>query len=179
MKTINKSSLFALVWMAAVVVVKAQIVTVCTPEHLAQVRNEQLAASIKVVSVATQQQQTYYQQLATYWQQIDKDNQQKAKDAQQLAKDQQQAAKDAQQIAYDKVLAERTAALNTCGTRYDELLTFIEAIYPYVPDTSPIKVELYKIHTNRSGQADGTNPGGQTHNINGFDNPAWTILTNK
>lgn len=41
---------------------------------------------------------------------------------------------------------------------------------PVPPIPAPPKDD--KEHTNHSGQADGTNPGGQTHNQNGFDNPS-------
>jgi hypothetical protein len=146
--------------------------------------NQNLANKVVVVNTATQQQQCYYQQLATYWQQKDKDNQQKAKDLQQLAKDQQQKDKDAQQIAYDKVLAERAACLNTVNSGYDEVVAFIEVILPQIPDTcadpkvKTLKEDLKKVHTNRSGGGDGTNPGGHG-NINGFDNPGYVIARTK
>lgn len=153
-----------------------QIMTVCTPEQLKAVENRRLAASVSVVNTQTQQLQCYYQQLATYWQQIDKDNQQKAKDLQQIAKDKQQIETEARQIATDKVLAERAACLNTVGSGYDEVLALIEVILPYVGDCSiTLRNELKAIHYNRSGHMDGTNPGGQTHNIRGFDNPGFVI----
>lgn len=155
----------------------AQVNVPCLTMEQAQAKyNQDMAAKIVVINTQTQQLQTYYQQLATYWQQKDKDNQQKAKDIQQAAKDAQQKAKDAQQLETDRTLAERAACLNTAGSGYDETLRFIEVILPYVGDCSPVlKEDLKKIHTNRSGQADGTNPGGQTQNIRGFDNPAYTI----
>ncbi len=160
--------------------VHADVVSPCLTMEQSQAKyNQDMANKIAVVNTSTQQTQCYYQQLATYWQQRDKDNQQKAKDLQQIAKDKQQMDKDAQQMAYDKVLAERAANLNsvTPGTGYDEVLVFIEAITPYVGTCSPTLMnELKIIHTNRSGQADGTNPGGQTHNIRGFDNPSYTIV---
>lgn len=138
--------------------------------------NQSLANKIVVINTSTQQLQTYYQQLATYYQQLDKTNQQLAKDQQQRQKDIQQAQKDEQQIAADNVLAERLAALQLPTQKYDELVAFIEVLMPLLGQCSTeVKLELVRIHTNRSGQADGTNPGGQTHNINGFDNPGWII----
>lgn len=165
-----------LVMLSFALTTSGQVCTPClTMEQTNAQYNQNLANKVVVVNTATQQQQCYYQQLATYWQQKDKDNQQKAKDIQQLAKDQQQKDKDAQQIAMDKTLAEKAACLCTPNSGYDEVLRFIEVIMPYVPDTSPLKPELKTIHTNRSGQADFTNPGGQTHNLLGFDNPSYTI----
>lgn len=156
---------------------EAQVMTACLTMEESQAQyNRNKANSIVVTSTATQQLQCYHQQLATYWQQKHKDNQQIAKDLQQLAKDKQQMEKDAQQIATDKVLAERAACLATQNTGYDEVVSFIEVILPYVGDCSvQLRNELKAIHYNRSGHADGTNPGGQTHNIRGFDNPAWVI----
>lgn len=154
---------------------QTQIMTVCTPEQLKAVENRRLAASVSVVNTQTQQLQCYYQQLATYWQQVDKDNQQKAKDLQQIAKDKQQLETDARQVATDKVLAERAACLNTQGSGYDEVVAFIECLLPYIPDNCSAKAEMKIIHYNRSGHADGTNPGGQTRNIRGFDNPGYVI----
>lgn len=158
----------------------AQVMTTCLTMEQSQAQyNQQKANSIQVVNTATQQQQTYYQQLATYWQQRDKDNQQKAKDLQQIAKDQQQKDTDARQVAADRVLAERTACLNAAagsGYGYDEVVAFIEAISPYADCSPLLKAELKRIKTNRSGHVDGTNPGGQTSNIRGFDNPSWVIV---
>lgn len=130
--------------------------------------NRSKAASITVVNTSTQQLQCYYQQLATYWQQLDKSNQQ-------LAKDKQQIEKDIQQIATDKQLAEKIRCLNTCGTKYDELTAFINVILPKLGECNLVlKEDLKKIHTNRSGGGDGTNPGGGG-NIRGFDNPGYLI----
>lgn len=170
-------ALLAMTVLAFVVSVSsAQVMTPClTMEQTNAKHNQDKANAIVVRDTASQQLQCYYQQLATYWQQKHKDNQQIAKDIQQLAKDKQQLEKDAQQVAADKVLAERAACLNTTGYAYDELVAFIEVILPYIPDTNPVKADLKKIHTNRSGHADGTNPGGQTQNIRGFDNPGFVI----
>lgn len=130
--------------------------------------NRSKAASITVVNTQTQQLQCYYQQLATYYQQLDKDNQQKAKDAQQIAKD-------IQQINTDKQLAERTKCLNTCGTKYDELTAFINVILPKLGECNLVlKEDLKKIHTNRSGGGDLTNPGSHG-NILGFSNPGFIL----
>lgn len=147
-----------------------------TMEEQQAAYNRKLAAGIVVVNTSSQQLQCHYNQLATYWQQLHKDNQQRAKDAQQIAKDIQQAAKDKQQIETDAVLAEKIEALNASGTSYDELLAFIEVLLPKLGTCdADLKLELNRIHTNRSGHADGTSPGGQTHNINGFDNPGFLI----
>lgn len=157
---------------------EAQVMTPClTMEQTNAKHNQDKANAIAVRDTSSQQLQCYYQQLATYWQQRHKDNQQIAKDIQQAAKDKQQKDKDAQQVATDAVLAERAACLNThtTNTGYDEVVAFIEVILPYIPETCEIKTDLKKIHTNRSGHADGTNPGGQTQNIRGFDNPGYTI----
>lgn len=170
-----KLKLIAMLVLVSGVSSYAQIMTVCSPEQLKAAENRRLAAQITVINTATQQQQCYYQQLATYYQQLDKDNQQKAKDLQQIAKDKQQMDTDARQLATDRVLAERAACLNTVGSGYDEVVAFIECLMPYVPDNCPAKAEMKIIHYNRSGQADGTNPGGQTHNIRGFDNPGYVI----
>lgn len=136
--------------------------------------NRSKAAQIVVRDTASQQLQCYYQQLATYYQQLDKDNQQKAKDLQQIAKDKQQVAKDLQQIETDRLLCEKLQIINDPTQCFDELDEFLCTIIPLIPDScKEVKDEFKRIHTNRSGQADGTNPGGQTHNINGFDNPAY------
>lgn len=156
----------------------AQVMVPClTMEQTNAKHNQDKANATVVRDTASQQLQCYYQQLATYWQQKHKDNQQIAKDIQQAEKDKQQLAKDAQQVEADRILAERAACLNPCnvGTGYDEVLAFIEVILPYIPETCMIKPDLKRIKTNRSGQADGTNPGGQTHNIRGFDNPGYVI----
>lgn len=158
---------------------EAQVMTVCTPEQIAATNYRKQASAIVVRDTASQQLQTYYAQLATYYQQLDKDNQQKSKDIQQAAKDQQQIGKDAQQWECDKVLHAREAALNVEGENYDEVKAFIDCLIPILDQCGSnekvlsLKVEVKRIHTNRSGQADGTNPGGQTHNINGFDNPGF------
>lgn len=56
----------------------------------------------------------------------------------------------------------------------DELDRFLEVLIPFMEayPCEHIKQELIRVKTNRSGHMDGTNPGGQTHNINGFDNPS-------
>lgn len=140
--------------------------------------NQKMASGIVVVNTASQQLQCYYQQLATYWQQLDKTNQQLAKDRQQVEKDKQQVSKDLQQIQTDRILAEKMKALNECGCDYDEVVKFIEVIVPLLPECS-IKEEIKKVHTNRSGHADGTSPGGQTQNLNGFLNPGFLNKLNK
>lgn len=170
-----KTRLMLVLMTVFAVAVHAQVNTPCLTMEQTNAQNAQLKANAIVVRCTyTQQLQCHYQQLATYWQQIHKDNQQKAKDLQQIAKDKQQMEKDKQQIETDLVLSEKIYALNNANTGYDELLTFIEVILPYVGDCSEfLKKELKAIHTNRSGHADGTNPGGQTHNINGFDNPGY------
>lgn len=160
----------------SVLTVHAQVMVPClTMEETNAQHNQAKANAVVVKCTYTQQLQCHYQQLATYWQQKHKDNQQKAKDLQQIAKDKQQADKDAQQIATDLVLAEKIACLNTPNTGYDELLAFLEVIMPYLNCTPDLQKELKRIHTNRSGGGDSTNPGGQG-NIRGFDNPAWTII---
>ena len=153
----------------------AQVNTPCLTMEQTNAQNAQYKANCIVVrDTASQQMQCYWQQLATYWQQLHKDNQQKAKDLQQIAKDKQQMEKDKQQIETDLVLAERAEALNLGGT-YDELLAFIEVIFPYLGTCDEnLKKELTRIHTNRSGGGDGSNPGGGG-NINGFDNPHHVI----
>lgn len=153
--------------------VQGQVMVPClTMEQTNAQYNQQKANSIVVVNTSSQQLQCYYQQLATYWNQVHKDNQQKAKDIQQIAKDAQQVAKDLQQIQTDRILAEKLKALNECGCDYDEVVKLIEVIIPLLPEC-PVKEELKKVHTNRSGHADGTNPGGQTSNLNGFLNPGF------
>lgn len=144
--------------------VSAQAVAACqTMEQAQAAYNKSKATGIVVRDTYTQQLQTHYWQLGTYYQQLDKDNQQKAKDIQQINKD-------IQQIAKDKQLIEWEAALGVC----DELDRFLEVLIPFMDSHSSqhVKQELIRIHTNRSGHMDGTNPGGQTHNINGFDNPS-------
>lgn len=161
---------------------EAQVMTACLTMEQTQAKyNQDKANAIVVVNTSTQQMQCYHQQLATYWQQKHKENQQIAKDIQQVAKDKQQLEKDAQQVATDRVLAERAACLNTIGSTYDEVVCLIEVILPQIPDTctdpkvKTLKEDLKKVHTNRSGHADGTNPGGQTQNLNGFLNPHYVI----
>lgn len=155
-------------------VVNAQVMTPCLTMEQTQAQYNQSKANATVVrDTASQQLQCYYQQLATYWQQRDTENQQAQKDIQQKNKDIQQKEKDEQQKACDKALTCREVELqNLCSPGYDEVKAFIEALLPLLGncDTS-IKEELKRIHTNRSGHMDGTNPGGQTHNIRGFDNP--------
>lgn len=142
-----------------------------TMEQQQAAYNQKIASSITVTNTYSQQLQTYYQQLATYWQQKHKDNQQIAKDAQQKAKDAQQLAKDAQQAATDQALADRLAAMQVPAGEYDEVLSFIEAIFPLLGSCDvELKKELVRIHTNRSGGGDATNPGGGG-NLSGFDNP--------
>lgn len=133
--------------------------------------NRKLAAGIVVVNTSSQQLQCHYNQLATYWQQLHTSNQQKAKDEQQKNKDIQQVQKDQQQLASDKALAIREAELLDPSYGYDELNLFIEAILPLLGSCDEnLKTELNRIHTNRSGGGDLTNPGGGG-NLNGFDNP--------
>lgn len=174
-----KTKLMLVLMMVFTLSAYAQVNVPCLTMEQTNAQNAQYKANAIVVrDTASQQLQCHYQQLATYWQQLHKDNQQKAKDIQQIAKDKQQIAKDIQQIEADYILAERAAALNLGGT-YDELLAFIEIIFPYLGSCDEsLKKELTRIHTNRSGQNDGTNPGGQTGNINGFDNPGY-IIKNK
>lgn len=154
-----------------------QVMTPClTMEETQAAYNRSLASKVIVTNTASQQLQCHYSQLGTYWQQLHKTNQQNAKDIQQKNKDIQQAAKDAQQIASDLALAERLAALQLPTLKYDELVAFIEVLMPLLGTCSTeVKNELVRIHTNRSGHADGTSPGGQTHNIAGFDNPGYLV----
>lgn len=171
-----KKTLLSLVLLFGLAVnASAQGIAAClTMEQQQAAYNRSLAAKIIVTSTYTQQLQCHYNQLATYWQQTHTFNQQKAKDEQQRSKDLQQAQKDAQQIAADSALAARLAALEDPTQQYDELLAFIEVLMPMLGDCSTdVKNELARIHHNRSGHMDGTNPGGQTHNINGFDNPGF------
>lgn len=166
-------------------VVSAQVFGVNCPtlEEQQAAYNRKLAAGIVVINTSTQQLQCHYSQLATYYQQLHKDNQQKAKDIQQIAKDAQQVAKDKQQMEKDAqlyewegILSEKATALNVSTEKFDELKVFLEVIIPRLGDCTPeLKKELTRIHTNRSGHMDGTNPGGQDQNINGFDNPHHVI----
>lgn len=153
--------------LALVTSVNAQVFgTDCpTIEQQQEAYNKKKAQAIAVKDTYTQQLQCHYWQLGVYFQQLDKTNQQKAKDEQQAQKDIQQAQKDAQQVARD-------AQLNAWVID-DELTRFLDVVIPLMENMSchDIKEEFLRIHTNRSGHADGTNPGGQTHNINGFDNP--------
>lgn len=137
-------------------------VTNCpTIEQQQAAYNRSKANAIVVTNTYTQQLQTYYAQLATYYQQLDKDNQQKAKDAQQIDKDIQQLAKDQQQAAF-------SYSLPVCD-ELDQFLVVVTPLLGTVPCES-IREEFIRIHANRSGGGDGTNPGGHG-NINGFDNP--------
>lgn len=147
--------------------------TCSTLEQQQAAYNRTKASQIVVRDTASQQLQCYYQQLATYYQQLDKDNQQKAKDAQQIAKDAQQVGKDLQQIQTDKILCEKLKLLDDPLDNYDELDTFIQIILPMIGNCSPVlKDECQKIHNNRSGGGDGTNPGAHG-NLQGFDNPGY------
>lgn len=134
--------------------------------------NRKLAAGIVVVNTSSQQLQCHYNQLATYWQQRDTANQQAAKDLQQKNKDLQQIQKDEQQKATDKALTLRMVELENIDSEgYDEVKLFIEAVLPLLGSCdAQLKEELNRIHTNRSGGGDLTNPGGGG-NLRGFDNP--------
>lgn len=87
-----------------------------TMEQTQAQHNHKMAAGVKVVNAATQQQQTHFAQLATYWNQKEKDNQQKSKDAQQIAKD-------IQQLAADKALLAREAAVTAKESKVAALPT--------------------------------------------------------
>lgn len=156
---------------------QGQVMVPCLTMEQTQAQfNQQKANSIAVRDTASQQLQCHYAQLSCYWNQREKDNQQKLKDSQQISKDIQQKLKDEQQKMTDLALAERLAALQIPNEKYDELVAFIAAIMPLLGNCSTdVKNELARIHNNRSGHADGTNPGGQTHNIRGFDNPGFVI----
>lgn len=140
--------------------------------------NRSLASKVIVTNTASQQLQCHYNQLATYFQQLHTSKQQAAKDLQQKNKDIQQASKDTQQLETDAILAEKIASLNIANSHYDELVAFIEVLIPLLGSCDPaLKADLTRVHTNRSGHADGTSPGGQTSNLNGFLNPGYLIIT--
>lgn len=151
----------------------SQVLTACLTMEQSQAKyNQDKANAIVVRDTASQQLQCHHQQLATYWNQVHKDNQQKAKDAQQIAKDIQQFQKDEQQKASDKGLTLRLVELqNLSSPGYDEVKLFIEAVLPLLGSCDELlKLDLKRVHTNRSGGGDLTNPGGGG-NLRGFDNP--------
>lgn len=169
-----KLSMFVMMFVM-VVGVSAQSPCLTMEQTQAQY-NQWKANGIVAKDTYTQQLQCHYQQLAVYWNQVHKDKQQAQKTEQQLQKDIQQRQKDEQQIAADAVLAERLAALQIPTQKYDELVAFIEVLLPLLgTHCIDVSKELVRIHRNRSGHADGTSPGGQTHNINGFENPGYII----
>ena len=165
------NAILALLFVATVNAQTGGFGTNCpTLEQQQAAYNQNLANGIKVIDTRTQQLQCYYQQLARYYQQLDKDNQQKAKDIQQIAKDKQQIEKEAQLIAWENDLLARDAVLKACQAECANLKLLIEQLKLMLEGDDSECAEKVKEHINRSGGADGTNPGGGG-NDSGYLNP--------